>query len=91
MTKFRNALKENPFLKEYLTVLNFNVDWKVDDEKGYPDPFSISFQISLMGPMTPPTKVKPGTAKPAAGAAQAAPAPAGSAPVSVPPQGGQPK
>lgn len=75
MTAFRTKLKENRFLKEYLSTVNFNVDWKVDPEKDFAEENSISFAVSLLGPMVPPTKVKPPGAIPAkAGAAPTAPA-----------------
>jgi hypothetical protein len=69
MTKFRKGLKEHPVLQEFLGVINFNVDWRVDSEKDYTEDSSIGFQISLLGPVKPPQKVKPG-AKPGAPAPQ---------------------
>src|SRR5260221_10627597 len=33
MTKFRKALKDNMILQETLTLINFDIDWKVNDEK----------------------------------------------------------
>lgn len=75
MTRFRNALKDNPILKETLTYINMNVDWKVDDEKEY-NSSSISFNVSMWGAMTKPKKkgaVPPGKG-PATAGAPAAPA-----------------
>ncbi len=81
MTAFRERLKTNPFLKEFLSTVNFNVDWRVDPEKDFAEENSISFQVSILGPMVPPTKVKAG-----AGAAKAP----GTAATAAP-QGGQTK
>jgi Tfp pilus assembly protein PilN len=92
MTKFREALKENPFLKEYLTRINFNVDWKLDSEKDYAETHSIAFDVSLLGPMEPPKKVKAGATAAAPQAPAAAdPAAPASGNVAAPPQGEQPK
>lgn len=81
MTAFRDKLKKHPFLMEFLSTVNFNVDWRVEPEKDFAEDSSISFQVSILGPMVPPTKVKAG-----AGAAKA-PATAGA----TAPQGGQTK
>ena len=77
MTKFRMALKNNAVLKEWLTFVNNNLDWRIDDEKEF-DSNSISFTVSLWGPTNPIQKgpqppVKPPTA--------------GGTPVSAPPGG----
>lgn len=74
MTKFRNALKAHPVLQETLTFININVDWKVEDEKDFDIRNSISFSVTLVGPMSKPRKKG---APPAAGAAAAGTAPAG--------------
>lgn len=70
MTKFRKALKENLILQETLTLINFNVDWRVSDEKAPTGEQmnSIDFQISMFGLTTPPKHKAP--------AAGAAPKPA---------------
>ena len=56
MTRFRSALKEHVVLQETLSTVNFNVDWKVDEDKqaGGNNPYSISFAVSLFGPTTKP-------------------------------------
>jgi hypothetical protein len=69
MTKFRKALKDNTILQENLTLINFDVDWRVTDEKekDSTETHSIDFSISMFGLATKPVKkapVAPG-AKPA--------------------------
>lgn len=49
MTRFRTALKAHPVLQQYLWNINFNVEWKVDDEKDYQERNSISFTVVLWG------------------------------------------
>ncbi|HZE99449.1 MAG TPA: hypothetical protein VE981_20765 [Planctomycetota bacterium] len=65
MTKFRKALKDNPVLQENLTVINFDVDWRVTEEKDreVSETHSIDFQINMFGLSTKP--VKKGAAPPA--------------------------
>lgn len=75
MTRFRNALKAHPVLQETLTFVNINVDWKVDDEKDFDVKNSISFTVTLVGPMSKPKKK--GAPPAAAGPAAAGTAPAG--------------
>lgn len=79
MTKFRKALKDNPILQETLTLINFDVDWKVNEEKDKdsPETHSIDFQVSMFGLAVPPKRKAP----PAPGVKPAA------VPVSAP-QGG---
>ena len=91
MTKFRKALKDHPILQETLTLINFNVQWTVVDEKSSSateEAHSIDFDISMFGlatkpkrksavPATPATPPKPGTVPIKAPAP--APAPAGGA------------
>jgi len=62
MTKFRNALKENLILQETLTLINFDVDWRVTEEKGKDvtaENHSIDFAISMFGLATPPKREAP--------------------------------
>ena len=54
MTKFRKALKENIILQETLTLINFNVDWRVNEDKSAEETHSIDFVISMFGLSTPP-------------------------------------
>ena len=63
MTKFRTSLKENPVLQETLTLINFDVDWRVAEErdKEASETHSIDFGISMFGLATPP-KRKPASA-----------------------------
>jgi hypothetical protein len=92
MTKFRKALKEHPILQETLTLINFNVQWNVTDEKGQSneETHAIDFDISMFGLATKPkrksatpapgapTPPKPGTV-PIKAPTPGAPAPAGGA------------
>ncbi len=85
MTKFRTALKENLILQETLTLINFDVDWRVSDEKGEkdgPQLRSIDFGIAMFGLATPPKRKAP-----VAPGVKAAPATAPGAPVSAPHEG----
>jgi|SRR5579864_175065 len=71
MTKFRKALKENTILQETLTLINFDVDWKVNEEKEKEssETHSIDFAISMFGLPTPPQRrapAAPGLKPPAA-------------------------
>ena len=75
MTKFRNALKDNATLKETLTFVNINIDWKVDEEKDFDIKSSISFSIVMVGPPPDKKPKKKGAPPPAGAAAAAAPAP----------------
>jgi hypothetical protein len=84
MTKFRNALKAHPVLKEMLTYVNINVDWKVDEEKEFDLKSSISFNITIVGPKEKPKKKG---SPPAAGPAAAGTVPVG-APAPAAPAGG---
>ena len=84
MTKFRNALKNNPTLLASLPTLNFNVDWKVDEERDYAERNSISFSVALFG-STEIAKKPAATAAPATGAPPAPPP--GTPPVPAPPGG----
>lgn len=70
MTKFRSDLKSHPVLLEVLPVVNFNPDWKVEDEKGFEEKYSLAFNVALFGPMGAPPKPKPPAAPtaPAGGA-----------------------
>jgi hypothetical protein len=81
MTKFRTSLKENPTLQETLTLINFDVDWRVTEEKekDSSETHSIDFAISMFGLATPP-KRKPAAAP---GSKPAPPAASGT-PVSAP-------
>jgi hypothetical protein len=56
MTRFRNDLKSNPVLQELLTHINFNVDWKVEEEKDFEEKQSIAFQVSMFALNPPPKK-----------------------------------
>jgi hypothetical protein len=76
MTKFRNALKDNAILKETLTFVNINVDWKIDDEKDFEIKSSMSFNIVMVGAPPNYKPKKKGAAPPAGAAAAAVPAPA---------------
>lgn len=49
MTRFRKALKEHPVLMEHLPIINFNPDWKVDEERDTAQRHSISFSVALFG------------------------------------------
>jgi len=68
MTKFRKALKDNTILQETLTLINFDIDWKVNDEKekDSAETHSIDFMISMFGLATPPKRkvVTPSGPKP---------------------------
>ena len=82
MTKFRKALKDNLILQETLTLINFDIDWKINDEKDKDtaETHSIDFAISMFGLATKPQR-------------KAVTAP-GAKPPTVPisaPQGGTPK
>lgn len=81
MTKFRNALKAHPVLKEMLTYVNMNVDWKVDDEKEFDIKNSISFGITIVGPQN---KLKKKGSPPAGGPAAPGTAPVGAQPPAAP-------
>jgi hypothetical protein len=59
MTKFRKSLKENLILQETLTLINFNVEWRVSDEKSTEESHSIDFAISMYGLATPPKRRPP--------------------------------
>ena len=74
MSRFRTELKNHVGMQELLPGLNFNLDWKLEDEKDFDDKFSIGFSISLFGP---PEKLVAKTAAPAA--------PKPGAPTSAPP------
>ena len=80
MTQFRNALKDHPVLQETLSTLNFNVDWRVEEEKTFEEKASISFAVTLFGPTSPPVRKKPSGTTPVKAPPPAEPAPA--------PQGG---
>jgi hypothetical protein len=54
MTKFRSDLKDHVVLQELLPLVNFNPDWKVDEEKDYAEKTSIQFYVVLAGTDTPP-------------------------------------
>jgi len=86
MTRFRNELKNNIILQETLPTINFNVDWKVDDEKGFDEKHSISFNITLLGPGA---KYVPPAAKPT-DPKKPGPAP-GTTPTSDPQKAGGPR
>lgn len=77
MTQFRKALKDHPVLQETLTTVNFNVDWSVVAETGFDEKHSITFNVTLFAPHTPPKR------KPAPSAAAAGPG-GGPAPVGAP-------
>jgi len=62
MTRFRTAIKEHALLKTLLPGLNINVDWKKAPEKDFDELYSLSFSVTLAGPVQAPVK-------PAAGAA----------------------
>jgi hypothetical protein len=68
MTKFRKALKDNTILQETLTLINFDVDWKVTDEKDkdFAETHAIDFSISMFGLSTPPKKKAPAAPGPKA-------------------------
>jgi hypothetical protein len=89
MTKFRKALKDHPILQETLTLINFNVQWAVQDEKNATtgeESHSIDFDILMFGLATKPKRksavqqapTKPGTV-PIKAPTPGAPAPAGGA------------
>jgi hypothetical protein len=90
MTKFRKALKDHPILQETLTLINFNVQWAVTEEKSLTsleEAHSIDFDISMYGLATKPKRksavqtpppAKPGTV-PIKTPAPGTPAPAGGA------------
>lgn len=61
MTKFRKALKDHPILQETLTLINFNVTWVVQEEKGVQtdETHSIDFEIAMFGLATPPKRKAP--------------------------------
>ncbi|HLY09556.1 MAG TPA: hypothetical protein VKW04_09660 [Planctomycetota bacterium] len=66
MTKFRKALKENLILEETLTLINFDIDWRVIDEKDKDstESHSIDFAVSMFGLSTKPQKRAPGSPPP---------------------------
>lgn len=78
VTKFRKALRDNPTLKKLMPGLNINVEWKKDDEKDFPEGNSLSFVVTLIGPVQAPP---PPAARPAPPRAPGAP---GATPVSAP-------
>jgi hypothetical protein len=84
MTKFRTSLKENPILQETLTLINFDVDWRVSEEKDKEssESHSIDFGISMFGLAIPPKRKAP-----AAPGTKPAPPAAPGRPVNAP-QGG---
>jgi hypothetical protein len=49
MTRFRNDLKNHPVLGRNLPLLNFDVDWRVEDERESQEKSSLSFQVTLFG------------------------------------------
>jgi Tfp pilus assembly protein PilN len=49
MTRFRNDLKNHVVLGRNLPLLNFDVDWKVEDEREFAEKASLSFQVTLFG------------------------------------------
>lgn len=53
MTKFRNALKEDPILQQTLYFVNRDVQWSITDEKLFND-HSLSFQVTLFAPNVEP-------------------------------------
>jgi hypothetical protein len=61
MTKFRKALKENTILQETLTLINFDIDWRVAEEKDKDtsEIHSIDFSVSMFGLATPPKRKAP--------------------------------
>lgn len=75
MTRFREALKAHPVLVYCMPVINFNPDWKIDDEKEFAERYSISFSISLFGSLEIPKGPAPGTPPQAVPAAAGAPPP----------------
>jgi len=84
MTRFRDALKSNPVLQEVLWFINFNVDWKREDEKGFEEKHSLNFTVSMWGSLTPLKRKPPA---PAAGPT----GPAAAAPAAAPATGGTPR
>lgn len=54
MTRFRTDLKNNPVLNRLLPLLNFDVDWRVEEEKDAGEQYSLSFNVALYG-FTKPT------------------------------------
>jgi hypothetical protein len=63
MSAFRTALKENPILQETLWHINFNTDWKEEEEKDFKETKSLSFSISMWGSSSPPKRRAPGAPK----------------------------
>ena len=49
MTRFLKALKDHPLLLEHMPIINFNPDWKIDEEREYVQRHSISFSVALFG------------------------------------------
>jgi hypothetical protein len=49
MTRFRSDLKAHPALTRALPLLNFDVDWRVDDEREFQEKASIGFTVTLFG------------------------------------------
>jgi Tfp pilus assembly protein PilN len=49
MTRFRTDLKANAVLTRALPLLNFDVDWRVEDEKDAQEKASIGFNVTLFG------------------------------------------
>jgi hypothetical protein len=69
MTKFRKALKEHPILQETLTLINFNVQWTLQDEKdkAAEENKLIDFEISMFGLANKPKRKEPAVAPPKSG------------------------
>jgi hypothetical protein len=93
MSRFREALKSHPVLLYCMPTINFNPDWKIDEERDFSERYSISFSISLFGSMDVPKAPAPGTppqAVPASAGGAAPPAPKPlppPTPVTTPPGG----
>lgn len=75
MTRFRRDLKNHPILQETLTTVNFNPDWRIEDETAFEEKHSISFQISMFGPTAPLVRKAQRPPQPGTEAPGAAPAP----------------
>lgn len=56
MTQFRTALKEHPVLKRIMPGVNMDVDWRKTEEREFQEGYSLSFEITLMGPYKAPPK-----------------------------------
>ena len=54
MSRFRTALKTHPVVAKVLPNLNYDTEWKVDDEPDFEEKTSMSFEIRLLAKIPEP-------------------------------------